>query len=270
MISLDWKERLVRDSQDFLQRKIPMGDYDFDIIYNAYPERVENKVPRDVIVLVSATLAPVMAKNPEQYKAFLDYIWNKKGENGRLAFACIMGKVLSRKQNEYFDYVKTRLFEADNVTDINVLLEKTLFPVIRKNPVQYFDTLILWIKEDHELLSQCIIKMVLKLLKNETELLKKFFNKMENRWMNANPTYVKINSYFIKMIAKTDEKFYFSIYDSYKSTREPAFVEILTGGLVLGSDNLRQYYENWSKSGNARVKKAALTGLKFLKKKGSE
>jgi len=270
MISLDWKERLVRDSQDFLERKIPMGDYDFDIIYNAYPERIENKVPRDVVVLVSSTLASAMAKNPDQYKTFFDYIWEKKGENGKVAFACILGKVMSRKHNEYMDYVKAHLFKADNANDIALLLEKTLYPIFKKNPAQYFDTLIQWIREDNEQLSQCIIKMLMKLLKNESDLLRKFFAKMENRWMNASPNFIKINAFLIKSIAKTDETMYFSIYESYKNTRDPNFVEILTGGLTLYSDNIKEYYENWAKSGNARVKKAALTGLKFLKKKGSE
>ena len=62
MISLDWKERLIQDSIDFFERKLPAGDYDFDIIYNVYPKRTDNKIPRDVVVLVASTLSNKMVK----------------------------------------------------------------------------------------------------------------------------------------------------------------------------------------------------------------
>jgi hypothetical protein len=270
MISLDWKQRLTQDSLDYLKRKLPNRDYDFDVIYNAYPERIENKVPREVVVLVATTLAAKMTKNPEEFMDFLEYIWINKGENGKVAFSCIMSRIITKKPDQYLEYTKKLIFKSDSVTDINLLLEKVIFTLIKKNPAAYFDTLIQWIREDNELVSVSIVKLIFRIVKNDNDLLKKFFNKMENRWMNASPAFVKVNSLMLKMLAKTDEKFYLSVYDSYKSTREPVFVEILSAALCLYSPNLESYYENWSKSGNARVKKAALSGLKFLlKKKGN-
>lgn len=267
MISLDWKQRLTQDSLDYLKRKLPNRDFDFDVIYNAYPERIDNKVPREVVVLVANTLAAKMTKNPDEFKDFLEYIWLNKGENGKIAFSCIMSRIITKKPDEYLDYIKKLIFKTDNVTDINLLLEKTIFTLIKKNPAAYFDILIQWIKEDNEMVSMAIIKLVFRITKNEPDLTKKFFNKMENRWMNASPAFIKVNAFFLKMLAKIDEKFYLSIYDSYKSTREPVFVEILTSALAVYSPTLESYYDNWSKSGNARVKKAAISGFKFLQKK---
>jgi len=37
MLTIDWKERLVNDTKDYLANKLPNKDYDFDIIFNAYP-----------------------------------------------------------------------------------------------------------------------------------------------------------------------------------------------------------------------------------------
>ncbi|HPY96758.1 MAG TPA: hypothetical protein PL063_06055 [Candidatus Cloacimonadota bacterium] len=267
MISLDWKERLKRDSQDFLERKIPAGDYDFDIIFNAYPERVGNNVPNEVIVFVASALAQVIAKKPEQYEAFLDYLWNKKGDNGKQAFVCIMKKILTRKNNDYVKQVKDMMCKSHNISDITLLLDKALLPVFKKNPAQYIDTLANMIDDNNDDLAQCLIKTILKLTKNDTTLLKNFFTRMESNWLNASQETIKINAYLLKQIAKQDKTLYFSIYDNYKNTRDPHFIEILTSGLALYSDEIKSYYENWSKSGNARIKKAALTGLKFLEKK---
>lgn len=267
MISLDWKERLVLDSQDYMKRKLPAGDYDFDIIYNAYPERVDNKIPRDVIVLVATTLSSKMTKNYEQYKPFLEYIWEKKGENGKLAFACIISKFLKKSPEEYLEYIKPYLFKSQSATDIHILLEKAVYPLLKKSGAQYFDIFIQWIREDNEAVNNTLIKTILKVFKSESDILRQFSRKIENRWLNATPAYIKTSAFYLKQLQKIDESGYLSLYDSYKNTREPAFVEILCGGLAIYTPELEIYFENWSKSGNARVKKAGITGLKFLIKK---
>ena len=74
MISLDWKERLKKDTIDFYERKLPQKDYDIDIIYNAYPERIDNKIPQAVITFVGKNLAAKLAKNADKYYDFFDYL----------------------------------------------------------------------------------------------------------------------------------------------------------------------------------------------------
>jgi len=122
-------------------------------------------------------------------------------------------------------------------------------------------------RENDEKTSQFLIKMVLKIGKSNQEFLKKFIDRLENKWFDANPEFVKINGIFLKNLAKLDYEVYLSIYKNYKNTREPIFVEILTLGLVNFDEFLYEIYENWSKSGNARLKKAAIAGLRYLKKR---
>jgi len=264
---LDWKDRLVRDSVDFFERKLPEGDYDFDIIYNAYPERQENKMPKDVIVLVANTLASKMLKKHKEYVAFCDYIWNKKGINGKIAFACIISKFMRKDHRFYFDYAKKHLFSTTEVAEINILMDKIFFPIFKKYPLENIDTLISWLREGNEKINQQFLKVVFKIGKNEPEFLKKFSSRLENRWLNASPEFIKISGAFLKNLSKVDDELYLDFYRNYKSTREPIFVEILTIGLVKYEDFIYEIYENWGKSGNARLKKAAITGLKFLKKR---
>ncbi|MCK4695739.1 MAG: hypothetical protein KAT74_08245, partial [Candidatus Cloacimonetes bacterium] len=92
MISLDWKERLIKDTIDFFERKLTQGDYDIDIVYNAYPQRIDNKIPHAVITLVGKTLARKIFKTADQYFEFYKYLIENKGENGIIIFAYIMAR----------------------------------------------------------------------------------------------------------------------------------------------------------------------------------
>ncbi|HCX73926.1 MAG TPA: hypothetical protein DHM37_09430, partial [Candidatus Cloacimonas sp.] len=104
MISLDWKERLKKDTLDFYQRKLPQKDYDIDIVYNAYPERIDNKIPQAVITLVGKTLASKLAKNADQYVEFYDYILKHKGEYGYIMFAYLMAKAVKKNPDFFLPY----------------------------------------------------------------------------------------------------------------------------------------------------------------------
>ena len=75
MISLDWKERIIKDTTDFFERKLPRGDFDIDIVYNAYPQRIYNKVPQAVITLVGKTLAATAARFTKRLRSTS---WRKK------------------------------------------------------------------------------------------------------------------------------------------------------------------------------------------------
>jgi len=267
MISLDWKERLINDTHDFFERKLPKGDYDFDIIYNVYPERVDNKIPRDVVVLVATTLANVINRNHEKYKDFFEYIWRKKGENGKTAYACLVSKFIKYDYNYYFESAKKNLFSSVDAYEINILIDKVFYPIFKKHPESNIDILIHWFKEDNEVINQHLIKIPLKIAKNDHEYLKKFSQKLENKWLGASPEYVKLSGLFLKHLYKLDKDFYLEIYRNYINTREPVFVEILTLGLSCYNDFLLEAYQNWCKSGNARLKKAALIGNRYLNKK---
>jgi len=267
MISLDWKDRLQRDSIDFFERKIPGGDYDFDIIYNAYPKREKNTVPREVVTLVADTLASKMLKNHSQYLKFCDYIWQHKGENGRIVFACLVSKFIKKDSAFYLDYAKQKLVSLQSPVEIHLLIEKIFVPVIKKQPNDYIETLLAWLKEDNDKVNPPLIKMILRIGKSNPDFLKRFTTKLENRWLGASEEFVHLCGNFLKSLGKVDSELYLSFYRNYRSTREPVFVEILTSGLMMYDDMLYEIYENWSRSGNARLKKAAMVGFRYLKKK---
>ena len=63
MLTIDWKERLNMDTADFLKNKLPKGDYDFEIIFIAYPERVNGKIPAEVISQVANNIVQQLGKN---------------------------------------------------------------------------------------------------------------------------------------------------------------------------------------------------------------
>jgi hypothetical protein len=269
MISLDWKERLVSDSLDFFERKIPQGDYDFEIIYNIYPMRVDNKIPREVVILVSETLASKMQIKHREYLKFCEYLWSRKGENGKLAFATIISKFTKKDIPFYLEYAKKFLSQIENPLELSQMMDKVYYPVFKKQHMECIDFIITWMIENNDLINQNLTRIVCKIGKSNSDFLKKFTDKLENKWFNASPEFSKICGAFLKSVGKMDTELYLSYYIKYKSTREPGFVEILSSGLVLYDDVLFEMFDNWSKSGNARLKKAAMSGLKFLTKKKS-
>lgn len=83
MLTIDWKERLNMDAEDYLNNKLPNGDYDFEIIFNAYPERINGKIPAEVINYVAGVLVHKIGKNHEQYLPFYQQLWVKKGNTAK-------------------------------------------------------------------------------------------------------------------------------------------------------------------------------------------
>jgi len=267
MITLDWKERLIQDCHDFFERKIPQDDYDFDIIYNAYPQRKDNKIPIDVITLVATTLASKMIKRHRDFVPFCDYIWKNKGLNGKIVFVCIINKFLKKDFSFYFEYVQKYLFQLSDPNEINLLLDKIFLPIFKKQPLENIDTMVFWLQKNNEKINPSVSKIIIRIGKTDKNFFVKFTEKLEKKWSEANPDFAKICGYFLKQLSKVDYNRYLDFYKNYQSSRDPIIVEILTLALVQYDDFIYQAYENWGKSGNARLKKTAIAGLKFLKKR---
>ncbi len=267
MIPLDWKERLTKDSEDFFTRKIAIKDFDFDIIYNAYPERVDNKVPKEVVSFVANAIAVKMGNQVLDYIDFLDYLWYKKGENGKLAFVCIVTKLYRKKADFFLNFLSKKILESTCLIDLELLLDKCFYFMIKKDIKLHLDLLLGWFKNNNEVLHKAIIKLLVKIIKNEPGFLKPIFSKLESAWLYATPDTIKINSQFLKAISSLDKTFYLNLFENYRLTRNPAFVEILCGSLTFYNPMLDEIINAWSLSGNARLKKAALSGLKNLKRK---
>ncbi|MBN1326965.1 MAG: hypothetical protein JW996_03350 [Candidatus Cloacimonetes bacterium] len=266
MISLDWKERLKKDAIDFFERKLPAGEFDIDIVYNAYPQRIDNKVPHAVLTLVGKTLGSKIARNAEKYFAFYDYLLKHKGDNGKIIFSYIMSKAVVRKPEVILPYLEKYLFILDDQKTANLILDKTLFPILKKNSAPYLDLINRWIKKDNKCLTGSIQKILVKLIKLEPEMIKPLFCKLETSWMYATPNMIKLNSNFLKEIWKLDPDFYLSVFQNYQNTRNPLFAEILSGAMTVNHKILRNIAENWSLSGNIKLKKIGQHSLKMVQK----
>jgi len=266
MISLDWKERLKKDAIDFVENKIPQKYYDIDVIYNIYPERIDNKVPSIIVTFVAKILASKMAKNAEKYFDFYDYIIKNKDSEGIIVFGYIMAKAVMKKPEIFFDYIHKVLQEIKNKKDCNFIMDKAILPLLKKMPEIYPFKLLSWVSSDNDLLVEAVSRIIIKFISANPEYIKPIFKKTETSWLYATPQMIKFNIEFIKAIANMDKEFYFSIYKNYKSTRNLIFAEILHGAMKLYHPVMEEIANNWAKSGNVKLKKIGKSSQKIVKK----
>lgn len=267
MISMDWKERLRRDSEDFYKNKLPNKFYDMEIIYNAYPLRTNNNIPSEVITFVGKQIAFRVANAPKEYLEFYDYIYDKKGENGKIIFAYIMAKALQKEPDFFFPYLEKKLFNLEDVRLAKMIVDKAISPLVRKDPAQYQKIIIMWAKNDHPSLTLSMQKIITRIMQTHPENIKDIFSHLESGWLNAGEPMIKLNIVVLKSVYKYNPEYYFSIYEHYKNTRNPKFVEILTGGIMDYHKSIEEAVTNWSQSGNSRLKKFGQHGLKIINKK---
>jgi hypothetical protein len=267
MISLDWKERLIKDTEDFFTRKLAKGDFDIDIVYNAYPQRIDNKVPQAVITLVGKTLAAKIAKTAEDYFKFYDFLITNKGEQGTIIFSYIMARAIKKKPELFLKYLEKVLFSCTEQKSCNMIVDKAIFPLIKKEPNKYLDLLSKWIKKDNPYLCLSIQKLLIKLIHRDANLIKPIFHKLESSWLYATPNMIKLNYNILKEIYKFDPDFYLSIFQNYQNTRNPIFAEILSEAICINNSVTGKMVELWSHSGNIKLKKIGLHSQKILRKK---
>ncbi len=267
MISMDWKERLRRDSDEFFKNKIPKGFYDIEIIYNAYPLRINNKIPSEVISFVGKQIASRIAHQPEKYIPFCDYIFSQKGETGKTIFAYIMTRALQKSPDVFFPYLEKKLFILKDSKIATLIVDKAISPLVRNNPSQYQKIIIKWAKNDHASLTLSMQKIITRIMQTHPENIPEIFQHLESGWLNAGEPMIKLNIAVLKSMYKINPDYYFEIYGHYQNTREPIFAEILTGAIMGYHPNIEAAVFHWSQSGNIRLKKFGLHGMKIINKK---
>ncbi|MDP8202360.1 MAG: hypothetical protein P9M11_09530 [Candidatus Tenebribacter burtonii] len=265
MISLDWQERLKMDTQDFIERKLPKGNYDIDIVYNAYPQRIDGNIPHAVITLVGKTIAAKIYKYADKYFDFYDYLLKKKGEHGGMIFAYIMARAIKKQPVLFLNYIEDFFFNTHDQKTCNLVMDKVIYPLLKKDTLEHIDLIINWVKKDNKLLEESITKLLNKLIGQDTELIAPIFQKLETSWLYATPNIIKVNSKFLKAVYKKDKELYLSVYHNYQTTRNPIFAEILCEAICCYDDNIQTICDTWSHSGNIKVKKIGLHGQKLLK-----
>ncbi|HNX00221.1 MAG TPA: hypothetical protein PLE74_07250 [Candidatus Cloacimonadota bacterium] len=267
MISLDWKERLMKDTEDFIQSKLPKGDYSFEIIYNAYPQRIGTHVPKEVITLVAKKMADLLVKVSENHMDFYLALWKNKGENGRLAFVYIISKLITKKTEVFTQLLEKVIYMSPEQPEIALLLDKAFLPIMKKNFSANLQLIFKWLNADNEHIQMNAAKLLSRICKMYPEQLEPIFHKMENTWLNASPGMTKANIFFLKSLYAIDANYYQSIYPKYRNSRDPYVVEILCNSIMCHTPEMEEIIENWTHSGNAKLKKAALIGYKAIKRK---
>jgi len=265
VISLDWKERLIKDAEEFFKINLPKQNYRFDVIYNAYPVRdANNDIPNEVLTLVAKELAVYIEKEHELHQDFLNYLWHEGQDNGKFILCIIINKIYAKDKARYFAKMKEFINDAKDERDKALLVDKIFFPLLKKYPDKYLATAYKWISEDDLELQLIIFKTLTKFIKSRPEYAKPVLRHLENRWINATPEMIKSLSLFFKEIAKIDKELYLDTFDFYDNSRDPDIIEILTGSISFYDKNIDKIVEEWTKSGNARLKKCAVTAYKNL------
>jgi peroxiredoxin family protein len=266
MISLDWKERLIKDADDFCKNKLIKKDYRFDVIYNAYPVREGNNIPNEVLTLVSKEIAKFLEKEQEQNLEFLDYLWYQGYSNGKFIACSILNKIYSKNSEKYYDKMIEFLGDAKYEEDKSLIIDKVFFPILKKSPDKYLQTVYAWTTSGDLELEMIALKTLTKLCKAKKELTKSILRHLENKWAYAPQELIKGFSLFFKEVAKIDKALYLDTFDFYDNSRDPNVVEIITSSISFYNENIEKIVEEWTKSGNARLKKSAIAGLKHLKR----
>lgn len=269
MLTIDWKERLNMDTADYLEHKLPNHDYDFEIIFNAYPERINGKIPAEVINHVAAVLVQKIGKKHEDYIPFFQNLWVKKGDYGKIAFIQIMSKLLHKKPLVYMPLFDNAVAHADH-SEISSLLDKVMLPLLRKAPEKYLDKAYEYSSSSNEIIRKDGLNLLVKLLKKREDLIPVIMQHFAHEWHyplgNSMPSHVLM----LKAVAKQSPEYYLKIWEEYGSSRDPQIVELLCASVTDYIPELEAPIELWTHSGNARLKKAATTAHKvLLKKKGA-
>jgi len=269
MLTIDWKERLNMDAADYVEKKLPKGDYDFEIIFNAYPERVNGKIPSEVIYHVAGIILHLIGKKHEDYLPFYRALWNKKGDYGKLAFGQIISKLLNKKPAVYMPLLDEALNKAKG-TEIAAIFDKVMLPLLRKFPEKYLGKAYQYSNSPKDELRKNGLHLLVKLLKKREDLIPAIMEHFSHQWMyplgDAMPSHVLI----LKAVAKQSPEYYLKVWQEYGISRDPQIVELLCATVKEYIPEIEAPIELWTKSGNARLKKAATTAHKILlKKKGA-
>ncbi len=266
MLTIDWKDRLNKDTAEYLEKKLPKNDYDFEIIFIAYPERVNGKIPPEVIIHVANTIVHHLGKNHEKYLPFFKHLWEKKGENGKTAFIAIMSKIAGKKPAVYIPLIEGAI-NSSNAADMAAIMEKVILPLLRKQPDKYLSYLYTWSKSPKELVRKQTIALLVKLLKKNPELAKETVQHYVNQWLQPLGETAADHVLLLKAVTKLDADLYLDIWQQHSHSRDPQSAEILCASIQFYDENIAQTVEVWTKSGNARLKKAAVTAQRVLLKK---
>jgi hypothetical protein len=266
MLTIDWKERLTQDTEDYLENKLPHGNYDFEIIFIAYPERVNGKIPSEVISFVSGVIVQRLGRKHVEYIPFYKNLWFKKGDYGKQAFGTILAKLTHKNPEIYIALMEELMLQTD-AAHINSLLDKVMLPLLRKHPDKYLAKVYGWTRHANEDLAHAALNLCIKLIKRREDLIPDVLSHLLNQWSYPLGEMQSLHVQFLKTVAKLSPSIYLGVWKEYGISRDPQIVELLSASIVDYAAEIEPAVEIWTKSGNARVKKAGLAAHKLLNRK---
>lgn len=267
IITYDWQQRLKKDTLDFLEHKIPDKDYDFEIIYNAYPERVNGEVPQPVVTYVAKEMRKVIQNDPDTYIDFLLFIQKNKGDYGKKIFNYVMSKVALKHPGNYDEIFRKALKDTHDKSEIKKIYDNIILPLLKKYPDKYIDDVINTVRQvPKDDVIDCAFTTLCKYMKTNEVKAKTISHKIDSFWNSENKMIRNGIVQILKNLYKIDKRLYRDTYRSYQSTYNPNFIDILADSISENSQLIREIVERWEKSGNIRIKKAAHTAEKTLKK----
>ncbi|MCB5228901.1 MAG: hypothetical protein LHW44_02380 [Candidatus Cloacimonetes bacterium] len=266
MITIDWKERLDKDTLDYLENKLPNKDYDFDIIFNAYPERVNGKIPSEVITYVSRTLVSKMGKTHVKYLPFYRHLWFKKGEVGRNGFITMMSRLLPKKPELYMPLFEEAM-ESGTPSDLSPLLERVFLPLLRKKPNEYLPVVYKWDANPNPEIPKATVNLLIKLMRREADSIDGIVAHYVNQWLKPLEESQINHITLMRALYKIDLDKYMQVWKEHGHLRDPETVEILCASVIDWDPQIEEFVQTWTLSGNARVKKAAMTAQRTLQKR---
>lgn len=266
MLTIDWKERLTQDTEDYLENKLPFGNYDFEIIFIAYPERINAKIPAEVISFVSGVIVQRLGRKHAEYIQFYKHLWLKKGDYGKLAFGAILAKLTPKNPELYLPLMEEMMLKTD-AAHINALLDKVLLPLLRKHPENYLPKVYGWTRHPNPALAQSALNLCIKLIKRREDVLPDVLNHLQSQWSYPLGDLLALHVQFLRAVAKISVPAYLGVWKDYGISRDPQIVELLSASIADYHAELEPAIEIWTKSGNARVKKAGLAAHKLMNRK---
>ena len=69
------------------------------------------------------------------------------------------------------DYLEKILLSIDDQRECNLIIDKAIYPVVKKDPLKYIDLFKKWMKHDNEYLLNSLQKVFIKLINADSEKL---------------------------------------------------------------------------------------------------
>lgn len=180
-----------------------------------------------------------------------------------------MSKLLHKKPAVYIPLFEEALAHADN-SEMASLLDKVILPLLRKSPEKYLDMAYGYSNSKIELLRKNGLGLLVKLLKRREDLIPTIMEHFSHQWSYPLGDFMPSHVLMLKAVAKQSPDYYLKVWEDYGSSRDPQIVELLCASVTEYIPQIEAAIELWTRSGNARVKKAATSAYKILlKKKGA-